>query len=342
MSTTMDFALRGMLTELRPDGRLAVLMALVLHANARNRCWPSTDTLARETGYSVPTVVAAKQWLAEHKAFRLVAYELRAEEEKDLPQRQFIYQLSGVLRLDDGRIERYLYMSEEAYKAAVDRIRLEDKASEVKPSKTLPGLAKVFPSFQVNPERKDTLTNVNGHNSNNEKNTLQEDASTPTHEQSPHTTETHPPIPADAQPPSRPRKADLDAQYDAIAETWNTSTSGLITNLRGMLFGSVNVRGEWKQNAIAPALSIDELRAFAAYAKRRMLETTNGRNQDMPTKAVTIALWVEQFRRERADAQAREQERVVLVADETPMDAGAGAGARVTAQQGVDVSAIPF
>jgi len=96
----------------RHDARLAVLLTLMLHANTRLRCWPSTKTLCKETGFNTPSVTEARDWLLEHKAIKLVPYDKREGKEKDLPQRQFVYQLTGVIEVSTG-LEPYIAMTDE-------------------------------------------------------------------------------------------------------------------------------------------------------------------------------------------------------------------------------------
>lgn len=97
-------------------GRLAVLLQLMLHVNHRFRCWPSTETLMRNTGLNKPTVVEARKWLLEHRAIAFVPYDKRDGKEKELPKRQMVYQLTGVIALA-GKIVPYMLMSPEQFDA---------------------------------------------------------------------------------------------------------------------------------------------------------------------------------------------------------------------------------
>lgn len=148
---TLHWALRDRLKDMREDGRLALLTALILHANIRLRCWASTDTLAFETGWSSTSVIAAKKWLGEHGAFVLVPYRKRVAEELALPRRQHIYQLTGVLKFAD-EITPYLFMPPEA-QAAVETVVTETLlaktlATEISATKTLVTEVKGSSSFQ--------------------------------------------------------------------------------------------------------------------------------------------------------------------------------------------------
>lgn len=129
---TLHWALRAHLKDLREDGRLAVLTALILHANLRMRCWASTDLLISETGWSRVPVVAAKKWLGEHGAFVLVPFRKRVDEELKLPRRQHVYQLTGILRLY-GETVPYLFLSPEAISAVEAAVQ----AAESIPAKSL-------------------------------------------------------------------------------------------------------------------------------------------------------------------------------------------------------------
>lgn len=144
---TLHWALRAHLKDLRDDGRLALLTALILHANIRMRCWASTDLLISETGWSRVPVVAAKKWLGEHGAFVLVPFRKRVDEELKLPRRQHVYQLTGILRLD-GETVPYLFLSPEA----VSAVEAAVQAAESIPAKSLPSKSSVGKSLASKPK----------------------------------------------------------------------------------------------------------------------------------------------------------------------------------------------
>lgn len=132
------------------DARWPVLTMLILHANNRLRCWPSTDTLCKETGFTKPTVVEARKWLLKKHAIELVPFDKREGKEKELPPRQFIYQLSGSIMTSQG-IRPYIAMTPETKEAIAEEIannELEGKDSkplivgEGKDSKRLASLPK--------------------------------------------------------------------------------------------------------------------------------------------------------------------------------------------------------
>lgn len=87
-----------------------------------------------------------------------------------------------------------------------------------------------------------------------------------------------------------------DPEYNVISELWHTTASGIIVNLKGMLFGTRKVRGQWKTCELTPYTSVDELRAFALYAKKRM---PPGAKEVIPTAPVTVQKWFCDFRAER-------------------------------------------
>lgn len=107
----IDYKMRDTLHYLRDNGRLNVLIALILRANIRNRCWPSMSRLCADTGYSISVVNEAKKWLVKHKAIEVVPFKQRAGKECDLPPRQTVYQLTGTLVIDD-KTYPYLYHNE--------------------------------------------------------------------------------------------------------------------------------------------------------------------------------------------------------------------------------------
>jgi len=132
MSATLNWELRKHLKDLRDDGRLAVLTALILHSNIRMRCWVSVDLLVEETGWSRPLVSKAKAWLAEQGAFVLVPFRKRVDEEVSLPRRQHVYQLTGMMVID-GKPIKYLFMNPET-EAAITALVSNSKAGERSPS----------------------------------------------------------------------------------------------------------------------------------------------------------------------------------------------------------------
>lgn len=99
MSTTLSHHLKGCMPTLCRDSRWNVLTVLILHTNIRNRCYVGMDTIAEmATNGNLTKATRAKKWLELHGAFELVAYDKRVAEERNLPKRQHLYQLTGTLR----------------------------------------------------------------------------------------------------------------------------------------------------------------------------------------------------------------------------------------------------
>lgn len=111
-NTSLHWGFRSVLHHFRQDGTLAVYLCYLLHANMRNRAWPSVELLIKETGWSRASVVAAKQWLVEHRALEKVgmAQRLGADETRT-HQRTDIMQITGVL-LIDGEVVPLLYFNQ--------------------------------------------------------------------------------------------------------------------------------------------------------------------------------------------------------------------------------------
>ena len=129
MGTTLDFAFKKLLPHLTVDSRLDVLIALVLHANVRNRCWVGLDRIAELATHGNRNKAAqAKRWLHEHGAFSLVPYAQRSEEERALPQRLHVYQLTGriaVRGVDKIEVYPYLYLSPEQQNEPIQLITVD-------------------------------------------------------------------------------------------------------------------------------------------------------------------------------------------------------------------------
>lgn len=116
------------------SARLAVILQLMFRANQRLRCWPSTKTLCKSTGFNQPAIVEAREWLIAHHAIVLVPYEKRDGDEKKLPVRQSVYQLTGVLKLARGVVP-YLLMSPDMFETITRELdSIGSKVSEVKTS----------------------------------------------------------------------------------------------------------------------------------------------------------------------------------------------------------------
>lgn len=112
-NTTLHWSLRQALPYLRDDGRLAVLVAYILHANQRNRAWPSVETLIAETGYGRNSVIEAKKWLVEVGALEAVPAERRTgDDELALHPRSDLFQITGLLRIE-GEVIPFLHFNEE-------------------------------------------------------------------------------------------------------------------------------------------------------------------------------------------------------------------------------------
>jgi hypothetical protein len=107
---TLHWGLKDAPSDLYEGARWDLLTQFILHANERNRCWPSMETLAKRLGKSTETLTKAKQWLIEHGAIALVPFSQRSDEqERSQPRRQHIYQLTGVMTFE-GKTIQYLYI----------------------------------------------------------------------------------------------------------------------------------------------------------------------------------------------------------------------------------------
>ena len=102
MSATLSYDLKKGLSVLTKEHRWDVLTVLILHANIRNRCWVSTDTICEmATNGNRNKAIAAKKWLEKHKTLEIVTYNKRVDEEKKLKPRQHVYQLLGKIQQCD-------------------------------------------------------------------------------------------------------------------------------------------------------------------------------------------------------------------------------------------------
>lgn len=152
MLVAFSWEIRPYLHEFREGARLSVLVSLMLRANIRMRCWPSMETIARDTGYAIATVSEAKQWLNGLGAIMLVPYAQRVDEEKALPVRQHVYQLTGAIKMQE-KIIPYLVMGDEAQKA-VNIILGEISPTEISLDEIIPTESKVSTISKVSSKRK--------------------------------------------------------------------------------------------------------------------------------------------------------------------------------------------
>jgi helix-turn-helix protein len=133
MVATLNYELKNAPVGLWESSRWTVLTMLILHANIRNRCWTSIDYLASKLGKSTATVESALKWLRKVGALEVVPFKERVGSEKQLPNRQHVYQLTG--KLSDGENSTsYLYVSP-VNGQAQDQV-LESKTSDGKVLKT--------------------------------------------------------------------------------------------------------------------------------------------------------------------------------------------------------------
>ncbi len=95
------------------EARLHVLINLMARANIRNRCWPSVETIMKDTGFTHKQSISASiQWLVEHGAIYIVPYDKRVGEEIRLPRRKYVYQLNGIIKIGE-KVFEYLVMKPE-------------------------------------------------------------------------------------------------------------------------------------------------------------------------------------------------------------------------------------
>lgn len=96
---SISFQLKEAMHLLCQDDRWNVLTVLMLHSNIRNRCWPSMDIItAMGCNGNRARATRAKKWLVKHQALELVPAAQRHTDEKHLPPRQHVYQLTGVIQ----------------------------------------------------------------------------------------------------------------------------------------------------------------------------------------------------------------------------------------------------
>lgn len=106
---TIDYGLRDIPAEFWKHDHWTVLTFLLLHANIRSRCWPGMRYIAGHIHKSLTYVQDTRDWLIEHSAVRLVSFSERVAEERKLPARQYVYELSGRVVIAESTYP-YLYL----------------------------------------------------------------------------------------------------------------------------------------------------------------------------------------------------------------------------------------
>lgn len=96
------------------NSSLILLIKLHLHQNGNLRAWIGQDKIMKATGLSRPTVTAAVNHLEKIGALVKVPGKFREDEEKGLPSRLTIYQLTGLFFYKDKPIH-YLHFGTPEY-----------------------------------------------------------------------------------------------------------------------------------------------------------------------------------------------------------------------------------
>lgn len=78
-----------------------LLVNLYWQTNAHLRCWVGTNKLAKQCDVASATLDKALDWLVKHGAVIKVPFDKRHNEEKKLHQRKTVYQLTGVIKIND-------------------------------------------------------------------------------------------------------------------------------------------------------------------------------------------------------------------------------------------------
>lgn len=124
---TIDWNIKPALKDLFQRSRWETLTVYLVHANIRNRAYPGDEQFA-EYGIAHATAVNARRWLTAHGCLDEVPYEQRVAAERRLPPAKKVYQLTGIIRLDDGSSHPYLFFN------SSDFIQSDSSKSEQTPS----------------------------------------------------------------------------------------------------------------------------------------------------------------------------------------------------------------
>jgi hypothetical protein len=112
MSFPLNYAIRE--TEGALKGNLGWLFTMYyLHCDGVLRCYPSNELLKKETGIAHDaTIQKHRDTLIAMKAIIAVPVEKRlTEKEKALHPRRFVYQITGIMELPDGKIIPTVYIN---------------------------------------------------------------------------------------------------------------------------------------------------------------------------------------------------------------------------------------
>ena len=111
MSYTFNWSLRDDL-HIFKGAAFSVLTAILLHADAQGRAWPSNKILEQKTGYGGTTVSGALKHLVKIKAIVKIPHEDRKDKEQHLYQSKSVYQITGHY-LKDKTLLPYIYATPE-------------------------------------------------------------------------------------------------------------------------------------------------------------------------------------------------------------------------------------
>lgn len=261
--TTLHWEMRPLLTHLKPEGRLNVLTALLLHANIRLRCWPSLETLVAETDFTIATVNRAKNWLLQHGFIVLVPYELRVDNERKLPPRQNVYQLTGVANIK-GKVFQYLYMTPESYEELRERVeqitavKSNTLTSKVLTSKALTVKGKgisnsTYKDSSIGKD-KDSLSTPNGMEGQTD------ETQSPSMDQSEYPEHPQTPTPPSSGQPPHPLYQQL---VGIVQEVWGHN-GGRSFKIAAILAGVSKSKG-WKEFNLVPPATPDGVRMFKVW-----------------------------------------------------------------------------
>jgi len=121
----------------------AVLTLYILHANIRNRAWPSLDTLCDEVGCVRDTALAARRWLIEHGALYPVPYAQRVAEERAAPRAE-VLQISGILRVNEAVFQILYVPGQSSIESTINSLLSTPLSSSTTTTDEKPNVFKVW------------------------------------------------------------------------------------------------------------------------------------------------------------------------------------------------------
>lgn len=249
-----------------------LLVNLYWQTNAHLRCWVGTNKLAKQCDVASATLDKALDWLVEHSAVIKVPFDKRHNEEKKLHQRKTVYQLTGVIKIND-EWKRYIEVAnpETMYTIAtligeINFSLAEILRAEFSIAKILTGENEGNKELEGNPESRQ------GHTRKTKTRT------------------SRPVTPKDKTDSPNGAVAKPNPFFEAISKAFNIPIdAGMIKQYAAFLAGTAT-KGDWKTYRVEPGMNAEDVTQFGVWYKSTYPKLSP------PSKPMTIQKYIYEWR----------------------------------------------